>query len=70
MFNNKAIIEIAKRIQEKDFICVIAGNCQKPIADFFPSNMTVEFGIGYTGTFAKYRVFEKGHFTTLFPDRL
>jgi len=57
-FNNKAIMEMAKRIEQKDFICVIAGNCQKPIADFFPSNMTVEFGIGYTGTFAKYRVFE------------
>jgi glycosyltransferase involved in cell wall biosynthesis len=58
LFNNKAIIEMAKRIQQKDFICVIAGNCQKPVADFFPNNMTVEFGIGYTGTFAKYRVFE------------
>lgn len=57
-FNAKATIEIAKRIEQKDFICVIAGNCQKPIADLFPNNMTVEFGIGYTGTFSKYRVFE------------
>lgn len=58
MFNSAATVEIAKRIQPKDFICVIAGNCQKPVADFFPNNMTVEFGIGYTGTFSKYRVFE------------
>lgn len=57
-FNAKATIEIAKRIEQKDFICVIAGNCQKPIADFFSNNMTVEFGIGYTGTFSNYRVFE------------
>jgi hypothetical protein len=31
---------------------------QKPIADAFPANMTVEFGVGYTGVFSKYRVFE------------
>lgn len=58
MFNNKAIVEISKRIEQKDFICLIGGNCQKPIADFFPGNMSVEFGIGYTGVFTKYRVFE------------
>jgi len=58
MFNSTAIKEMSKRIEEKDFICVIAGNCQKPIADAFPNNMTVEFGIGYTGTFSNYRVFE------------
>jgi len=56
--NNNAIREIGKRIQKKDFICVIGGYCQKPIADAFPNHITVEFGIGYEGTFAKYRVFE------------
>lgn len=58
MFNTKAISEISKRIEKKDFICVIAGNCQKQIADQFPKNMTVEFGIGYTGTFSDFKVFE------------
>jgi len=58
IFNGKAIEEIGKRIQEKDFICVIGGASHKPIADAFPDYMTVEFGIGYAGTFAKYRVFE------------
>ena len=58
MFNNKAIVEISKRIEQKDFICLIGGNCQKPIADFFPGHMSVEFGIGYTGVFTNYRVFE------------
>jgi len=58
MFNNKAIVEIAKRIEQKDFICLIAGTCHKAIADFFPAHMSVEFGIGYTGTFSNYRVFE------------
>jgi len=56
--NNNAIKAISSRIQQKDFICVIGGNCQKPIADAFPAHITVEFGIGYEGIFAKYRVFE------------
>lgn len=58
VFNGKAIEEIGKRIQPKDFILTFAGVCQKQIADAFPANMTVEAGIGYTGTFSKYRVFE------------
>ncbi len=58
MFNNTAIKEISKRIEQKDFICLIGGTTQKPIADAFPGHMSVEFGIGYGGTFAKYRVFE------------
>lgn len=56
--NYRAIAEIGKRVQQKDFICLIGGNCQKPIADAFPAHMSVEFGIGYEGVFAKYRVFE------------
>lgn len=56
--NNRAIAEIAKRVEKKDFICLIGGNCQKPIADAFPNHMSVEFGVGYEGVFAKYRVFE------------
>ena len=58
MFNNTAIKEMSKRIEKKDFICVIGGTAQQPVADAFPEHMTVEFGIGYGGTFAKYRVFE------------
>lgn len=56
--NENAIREIAARIKPRDFICLIAGHCQKPIADAFPENMSVEFGIGYEGVFSKYRVFE------------
>lgn len=57
-FNNRVIAELAPRLEERDFICVIGGYSHKPIADAYPSHMTVEFGIGYPGTFAKYRVFE------------
>jgi glycosyltransferase involved in cell wall biosynthesis len=56
--NNNAIAEIKKRIQPRDFICLIGGVCQKPIADAFPQHMAVEFGIGYEGVFSAYRVFE------------
>jgi glycosyltransferase involved in cell wall biosynthesis len=56
--NAVAIREIGRRIQPKDFICLIAGHCQKLIADAFPNNLSVEYGIGYQGTFSKYRVFE------------
>ena len=56
--NDTAIREMEKRLQKKDFICVIGGNCQKPIADAFPAHSTVEFGIGYEGNFSRFRVFE------------
>lgn len=57
-FNQTVIQEMSKRLKKKDFICLIGGFSQKPIADAFPGHITVEFGIGYPGTFAKYRVFE------------
>jgi glycosyltransferase involved in cell wall biosynthesis len=57
-FNGNVIKGIQKRLEKKDFLCFIGGICHKPIADAFPEHMSVEFGIGYEGTFAKYRVFE------------
>ena len=56
--NSNTIRAMAERIQPRDFICIIGGLCQKVIADAFPNNMAVEYGIGYNGTFSKYRVFE------------
>lgn len=58
VFNEKCIREMGKRLQPKDVICLIAGVAQKPIADAYGANIAVEFGVGYAGTFAKYRVFE------------
>lgn len=57
-FNNRAIQGIKERIGQHDFICLIGGLAQKQIADALPDHMSVEFGIGYGGTFSKYRVFE------------
>jgi glycosyltransferase involved in cell wall biosynthesis len=56
--NAKVAEEIQKRAEKQDFICVIGGYAQKQIADALPHMMTVEFGVGYGGTFSKYRVFE------------
>lgn len=57
-FNANAIEAMKNNIGDKDFICLIGGSSHKPIADAFQSHMSVEFGIGYSGTFAKHRVFE------------
>lgn len=56
--NANAIRAIAQRIKPRDFICLIGGTCQEVIARAFPNNMSVEYGIGYLGTFSQYRVFE------------
>jgi glycosyltransferase involved in cell wall biosynthesis len=57
-FNNNVIKGIHERLEHKDFICLIAGYASKPIADAFPNELSVEFGIGYGGSFSEYKVFE------------
>lgn len=57
-FNKNVIDCISQRIEHRDFICLIAGYASKPVADAFPSEISVEFGIGYGGSFANYKVFE------------
>ncbi len=56
--NNRAIVEIGKRKQPKDFILTIGGTSQEAIARAHPDLMTVEYSIGYVSQFAKYRVYE------------
>lgn len=56
--NARMIAGISARLKQRDFICVIAGYAQQPIAEAFPHVQTVEFGVGYGGTFSQYRVFE------------
>lgn len=58
LFNKRVIEGIKKRQSKKDFICIIGGSSQKEIADSFPSLLTVEYGIGYSGTFATFRIFD------------
>lgn len=59
-FNERAIEEINKRSERKDILLCSMGNIQKPIADAVDLNkiLPCEMGIGYTGAFANFRVFE------------
>lgn len=56
--NERVIKEIHKRSQPGDLLGIIAGLCQKQIADVFAEMLPVEWGIGYSGVFANFRVFE------------
>jgi len=56
-FHKNCIAEIGKRIQTGDFIGTFSGIADKPIKDAFP-NRFIELGIGYTGVFADFKVFE------------
>lgn len=58
LFNKNVIKEMKKRIAPGDLICVLAGHTQREIGEAFPSNKTVEYGIGYTGIHHQYKVFE------------
>src|ERR1017187_2742767 len=55
--NEVVIRSLTTRISPRDVICVIGGDHQQSIAEAFPENQTVEFAIGYPGTFRPYRVF-------------
>lgn len=56
--NGLAIEGIKRNQQPHDFLCLIAGRCQQQIAQAFPEMLAVEFGVGYSGTFSRFRVFE------------
>lgn len=57
-FNATAVDAIRQRTQPQDLLCLIAGRCQNAIADALPHLTTVEFGVGYSGFFAKFRSWE------------
>lgn len=54
----RAIPAIAKRKHPGDFILTIGGSAHKAVCDWHKDLFAVEYSIGYTGTFAPYRVFE------------
>lgn len=57
-FNMGCIQAISERQQPGDILGIIGGNCQQPVTGRFPDMPVVEWGIGYEGTFAPFRVFE------------
>lgn len=59
-FNKNVINAMEKRIGAKDLICIITSSPAEAIVDAFPSNISIEFGIGYSHTLKgkAHRVFE------------
>lgn len=55
--NTRAAEEIADRQEPGDFLCLIAGRAQQPIANQL-NLRTVEWGVGYEGVFAPFRAYE------------
>lgn len=56
--NARAIEAIKQRAQPRDFVCIIGGTCQQQISNGLPDLMSVEYGIGYYGVYAPFRVYE------------
>lgn len=56
--NLRAAAEIVARAEKGDFLCLIGGQAQQAVATAVPEMMAVEYGVGYAGVFADYRVFE------------
>jgi glycosyltransferase involved in cell wall biosynthesis len=57
-FNKNTINEINKRKRGGDLLLLCLGTFQKPIADAVNIPYTIEIGIGYLGSFARFRIFE------------
>lgn len=60
-YYQRCIDEINSRKSPRDFLLVFQGLYQKPIADKTNLYLTVEPGIGYRGSFARFRAFESAY---------
>jgi glycosyltransferase involved in cell wall biosynthesis len=56
--NAAAAEAIRGRAEPGDILGIIAGTAQQPLAAMLPNLWPVEWGIGYSGVWAPYRVFE------------
>jgi glycosyltransferase involved in cell wall biosynthesis len=58
--SNARMIEICRKTMKAktDIICILAGHCQRALADAFPANISCEPFVGYTGFFTPFRAFE------------
>lgn len=57
-FNQAAAAAIRERAEPGDILGIMGGTAQRLVADLLPELYPVEYGIGYAGSFAPYRVFE------------
>ena len=55
---DKMALEINKRKKDDDILCLTQGKYHRPMANQVNLILTVETGIGYRGSFAKFRAFE------------
>lgn len=60
-FHTRAIEEINKRKQAHHFLLLSQGSYHKPIADAVNLYLTCEPGIGYRGSYCKFRAFESSY---------
>lgn len=58
IFHQHAIYEMKKLIKKGDIICTFSGRCDAIVAEAFPEAYFVETGIGYSGVYANFRVYE------------
>lgn len=58
-FNDRAAQEALRRGRKGDFVCLIGGACQQPLARLVEAQglLPVEYSVGYEGSFATHRVF-------------
>jgi glycosyltransferase involved in cell wall biosynthesis len=57
-WNARAAFEIEKRQQPGDILCITMGTAHRPVAELLPGLFHVETGIGYSGVWAPYRIYE------------
>lgn len=60
-FRKNAIHEITKRKEDDHFLLLSQGKYHKPIADNIGLYLTCEPGIGYRGSYARFRAFESSY---------
>lgn len=58
VFNGLAAVAIRERMVPGDILGITMGTSQRPIAEALPRLLPVEVGIGYSGVWAPFRVFE------------
>lgn len=58
LFNERVPVLVKPRTGNRDILLNFFGNCLRPATDGAQVSLTVEAGIGYTGVYSRYRVFE------------
>lgn len=58
-FNHRVIGALRERLRPRELICVITGDPTAILAETFsPAHIVVEIGVGYSGIYHRFRVFE------------